>query len=247
MAAKKKPSLIDIQAELQEDTRPAALVKVEGKAMVVTEEERLAELEQVIDTNLRAFYEVGYALKEIKESQLYKVLSYNTFEDYCVQRWDMHRAHAYRLIDSSNVVANLSPIGDILPERESQVRPLVRLSPDQQREVWQKIVDNMTAHEQAKITAKLVKETVAEVTGQASKPPPKEKTGGQASFHFSEDLDDALNESLYRIKKWVGKDKKSAVSKELIVQAALRRMLDDLESQGEQSVLFVEILGMLNE
>lgn len=42
----------------------------------------------------------------------------------------MKRAHAYRLIESSAVVGNLSPIGDI-PATESQARPLAALPPEE--------------------------------------------------------------------------------------------------------------------
>ena len=56
-------------------------------------------------------------------------------------RWDFNRAHAYRLIDSAKVIESVSPIGDIKPVTESQTRPLARLEPDQQREVWQKAVE----------------------------------------------------------------------------------------------------------
>ncbi len=56
----------------------------------------------------------------------------------------MKRAHSYRLIDAALVVDNLSPkclqIGDILPTNENQVRPLTKLSPEQQRSVWQQAV-----------------------------------------------------------------------------------------------------------
>jgi hypothetical protein len=48
----------------------------------------------------------------------------------------LERAYAYRLIDSAKVVNNLSPIGDIRPTHESQVRPLAGLEPEQQREAW---------------------------------------------------------------------------------------------------------------
>ena len=51
----------------------------------------------------------------------------------------MERRHAYRLIESSAVVGNLSPIGDI-PATESQARPLAKLPPAEQPEAWQEAV-----------------------------------------------------------------------------------------------------------
>ena len=186
MAAKKKPSEIAIQTEPQNDTSPVVLEST--VVTVIEEKERLSELERVIGTKLLAFYEVGYALKEIRDNQLYKVLDYKTFEDYCIQRWDMHRAHAYRLIDSSTIISNLSPIGDILPKHESQVRPLASLPPEMQREVWQKVVNDTATHEQAKITANIIKKAVAEIIGQDSESIQKEKPNIQTSLPATQNV-----------------------------------------------------------
>ena len=46
------------------------------------------------------------------------------FEDYCRDRWDFHRRHAYRLIYSDFVVKRLERVqSDTKPANESQVRP----------------------------------------------------------------------------------------------------------------------------
>jgi ParB family chromosome partitioning protein len=97
--------------------------------------QRLTECEGVIERGLNTFYEVGAALAEIKESGLYRA-AYLTFENYCQERWQMKRAHAYRLIDSATVIDNLSPIGDI-PKTESQARELSSFEPEIQKAVWQ--------------------------------------------------------------------------------------------------------------
>jgi hypothetical protein len=67
---------------------------------------------------------------------LYKLALFDTFEAYTRARWDISRAHAYRLIKYCEVIHNLSPIGDILPANESQVRHLAPLRPMEQRRVW---------------------------------------------------------------------------------------------------------------
>lgn len=97
---------------------------------------RLLDLERIIDTERRCFYKFGKAFKEIRDNRLYRELLFNTFEAYLKKRWDMSRSQAYRLIDASRVIENLSPVGDMLPENESQVRPLVQLKPFDQRRVW---------------------------------------------------------------------------------------------------------------
>jgi hypothetical protein len=73
-------------------------------------------------------------LLAIRDGRLYRE-HYDTFEQYCLQRWQMGRQYAYRLIDAAEVLDNLSPIGD-KPATESQARELSRLSPDAQRAAW---------------------------------------------------------------------------------------------------------------
>lgn len=98
--------------------------------------ERLIELENLIASDQIHFVNVGRALKEIRDQRLYKKALYDTFELYVRGRWDMGRSHAYRLITFYEVIRNLSPIGDILPVNESQVRPFAKLTPCEQRELW---------------------------------------------------------------------------------------------------------------
>ncbi len=59
-------------------------------------------------------FKLGVALAKIQDLQLYRK-NYDTFEDYCRNRWKRSRPHAYRLIDAAVVPQNLSPIGDIPP------------------------------------------------------------------------------------------------------------------------------------
>ncbi|EIJ42370.1 hypothetical protein BegalDRAFT_1483 [Beggiatoa alba B18LD] len=117
-------------------------------------DERLEELEQVIEKELSAFYRVGNALVEIRDKRLYRLKGYENFEAYCVEVWKMHRQHAHRLINASAVVRNLSSVGD-MPKNEAQVRPLVGLPPEKQREVWE------TVCQSGKVTAERVQAVLA--------------------------------------------------------------------------------------
>lgn len=102
---------------------------------------RLAELENVIETNQSKFYQTGKALKQIRDERLFRDLLFDSFEAYVKDRWDMARSQAYRLIEASKVIDNLSPIGDgILPENESQTRILGRLKKDDQRKIWREFI-----------------------------------------------------------------------------------------------------------
>jgi len=99
-------------------------------------QDRLTHLENLIARNQCHFHEIGKALKEIRDSRLYKLILFETFEAYTKARWDLGKSHVYRLIQAYQVVNNLSPIGDILPENEYQVRPLIKLDPFEQRRAW---------------------------------------------------------------------------------------------------------------
>jgi hypothetical protein len=105
----------------------------------------LAELENIIETNRCQFYQIGKALRRIRDQQLYRQLLFNSFEAYVKERWDMAKSHAYRLIEASKVIDNLSPIGDgILPQNESQARALAQLKPLDQRHIWREFIESGT-------------------------------------------------------------------------------------------------------
>jgi hypothetical protein len=113
----------------------------------VTESEstELANLETTIERGLKTFWEVGNALLTIRDKRLYRE-RHSTFEAYCVERWGFTDEQARRLMRGSEVLTNLQqtpPIGGVLPNNESQVRPLTKLKdPSQQRQAWQKAVDS---------------------------------------------------------------------------------------------------------
>ena len=111
--------------------------------MQLTTQERshLRKLELTIENGIKTFVEVGNALKSIRDEKLY-VEQHKTFEKYVADRWGMQKSQAYRLIESAEVVTNLSPIGDkfSLPTKESQTRELAVLPPEKQAEVWERVV-----------------------------------------------------------------------------------------------------------
>jgi len=103
----------------------------------------LERLEGIIRRNLQSFYEVGRALMEIRDRGLYRdVLGFDTFEEYCKEKWDMGRRNAYYLIDAASVVDNVKRVAQIdSPSTLRQTIPLARLEPDQQREAWARAVE----------------------------------------------------------------------------------------------------------
>ncbi len=107
-----------------------------------TDNKKLLALEKTIEEGLRTFTAVGSALLQIRDGKLYRP-QYGSFEEYCLEKWDMDHSHAYRLMKSAEVVENLrsSPIGELLPANEAQTRPLALLTPEQQVQAWQEATE----------------------------------------------------------------------------------------------------------
>ena len=108
----------------------------------------LNKVEEQIETNvLKAWYDNGLLLREIRDDKLYKK-KYGTFEEYAEQRWGWSGRHAYRMIEASerfqaieNVTKNGSFGHKILPSNEAQVRPLTELSDAEAVYVWGQVTE----------------------------------------------------------------------------------------------------------
>ena len=135
-------------------------------ALTKPERKKLASLETVIESKRQAFFEMGSALLEIRESRLYRG-TFDTFEEYCRERWDLTRQYSNRLIAATEVRKNLETIVSILPENEGQSKELGRLPADDQPKAWQIVIDRAPEIDGAKhITAKLVESVVKEFRGE---------------------------------------------------------------------------------
>lgn len=143
---------------------------VNEKPLSSVEASRLGELESIIRENLKAWYAVGLAMIEIREKRLYRNEEGRTWEGYCFEMFDISPRHADRQIKAAQVVDNLRPIGlkndgsvdwELLPANEAQARELSILPPEEQKQVWTALVEQVKAEEQPKITAKAVKNAVS--------------------------------------------------------------------------------------
>lgn len=112
-----------------------ALVREPVTALASVEREDLVRHEGVIATGLKTFVAVGNALVDIRDRRLYRE-DYDTFEEYCRDRWNLKRQRAYELMDSAEVTRDLSEISDKLPERESHTAPLSPLAPTERQDAW---------------------------------------------------------------------------------------------------------------
>ncbi len=166
----KKPQTpdVDIQSVSVEVVETEELTPDEEREPLSQEELRLRlYLERKVE---RAFYEAGKALQSLRDRRLYRS-THKTFEEYCRDRFGHSRQKSNYLIAAAGVYDNLTtngcqnlPIDDlttnssqipptsktsdlttnssqILPTSERQVRPLTKLEPDEQCEVWQQAVE----------------------------------------------------------------------------------------------------------
>jgi hypothetical protein len=206
-----------------------------------TDEQHLQSQEQIIESGLGVFYQVGLALKEIRDKKLYKLQGYHSFNDYCEEHWEIGKRYAYMQIESSTVMENLRTSNPpFLPTTEWQVRPLTKLNPQQQRQVWEKIVASVeSGGGEPKVTAALVEKMVSEATAQTKDKEEKsipvgEKVVYKVSLNIN--TNNSLNDFFDHIRHLLDKQGK-VVSKERMIEALLQVALQELENKGKESLV----------
>ena len=178
---------------------------------------------------------MGNALATIQRERLYRE-THATFEQYCQEKWDVGRQHAYRLIDAAGVVKDLSPNGDAdtkagtrqvcLPGTESQARALAKIKePEQRRETWEKLLKTAPLDDAGNvvITAKLIEEQVADVLGEPKKknpasravPGPGKGSGKEVVSDFQHELGDMRREIKALADRWTAKFQRQEIVKTL--------------------------------
>ncbi len=128
--------------DLEENPATATITVSAVEVTELTQEEQSdrLHLERKVE---RAFFEAGKALTELRDRRLYRS-THKTFDEYCLDRFGYNRSRSYQLVDAAVVVDNLQKcpqIVDILPTAEGQVRPMTKLEPQEQQEVWLKAVE----------------------------------------------------------------------------------------------------------
>jgi len=130
-----------------------------GEELSAEESNRLKACENAVKDGLTSFVEVGTALMEIRDNKLYRQ-THKTFESYVQSVLALSRPRAYELMDSAQVMAELSGIPDIsrLPLNEGQATELRRWkTPEERSEKWKAVL--AAAGEQT-ITAKFIRQTL---------------------------------------------------------------------------------------
>lgn len=131
----------DISQQVDPGSATITVTAVEVTELTQEEQSDRLHLERKVE---RAFFEAGKALTELRDRRLYRS-THKTFEDYCRDRFGHSRRQSYLLMDAAVVFDNLiekcDPLDHILPTNERQVRPMTKLEPHQQQEVWVKAVE----------------------------------------------------------------------------------------------------------
>lgn len=108
-------------------------------------DETLAAQEQRIRDGLAAFWQIGDALKVIRDEQLFLQRGYPSFPAYCAAVWHFTDRNARYLISAALIydfILTVSASGDTLPTHPTQLRPLASLPIEQAAESWQNAASN---------------------------------------------------------------------------------------------------------
>ncbi|MGJ5627907.1 hypothetical protein [Nostoc sp. CALU 1950] len=141
----------DISQQVDPATATITVTAVEVPELTEEEQRDRLHLERKVE---RAFFEAGKALTELRDRRLYRS-THKTFEEYCRDRFGHSRQQSNYLIAAAGVYENLTTIGcqnvanenlttngsQILPTSERQVRPMTKLEPQEQQEVWLRAVE----------------------------------------------------------------------------------------------------------
>lgn len=122
----------------------------------------------------RGLATMGFALKRIRDGELYKQ-QYPNFETYCRKRWNFSDERVSQLIKASDVLLNFQRIGlqnptivGELPSIEGHIRPLTKLEDTTDQVLaWNRAQEKAQGTKNGKVTAALVTEAMQEVKQEA--------------------------------------------------------------------------------
>jgi len=120
----------------------------------------LYAFEDVISSGWSTVVQVGLAMAQIRDRRLYRG-EFHSFEAYCKVKWQYGRNYIDRLICAAQVFTCLmTNCHENKPEHESQVRPLIGLTPEEATRAWAHAVEKAGAR---RITAAIVKSAIRDL------------------------------------------------------------------------------------
>lgn len=170
-----------------------------------------ARLDSIVRRGMATFIEVGRALAEIRDRELWRAGSHPSWAAYCLAVGGLTKIHANRLIKGSEVASNIAkvkPTGftcpDVTPRAEWQIRPLHRL-PDAERQsiAWFRAVKLANGQPTEKMISDVVAELMADGGSTTSSKPNRKKLAAEtiarirklsAAGGAHQEIDTLLNE-----------------------------------------------------
>lgn len=159
-------------------------------ALTTVEVNRLEHLESVIEKGVSTFMAVGNALAEIRTSRLYRE-QYETFEQYCLERWEFTAARGRQLMSAVEAIASL-PEHLPKPARAAHAEALAAVDEDDRADVW------MDALEEAESEDRPV--TTADVKAAAARRKDDAKSAASLGERNLAELEPILKETLAALK-----------------------------------------------
>lgn len=164
-----------------------------------SEQTRFAAYESRVAAAFESLLDGGQALLAIQNERLYRE-RYGSFEEYCRERWQMSRSYAYRLIAAAQILAQMSPMGDIpRPCSERQLRPLLKVDTETAVEVWKEAVKQAAGRP---VTGSLVSKCVRAIVSLQDGPQARSSSHIVASH-----LREMLERDLRRVQQLLRQDK----------------------------------------
>jgi hypothetical protein len=115
--------------------------KANNADLTLCEREELKKCEELIAVGLGTFFEVGNALLTLRQKRLYRV-THPTFESYCIEKWQIGRSYASRMIGAAERILLLRGQTELAPPvNECQIRPFLRLAPEQFPQAWRRAAE----------------------------------------------------------------------------------------------------------
>jgi hypothetical protein len=122
------------------------MAETDTKALTVAEKTLLGRCEAAIERNLAGVWELGHALTEIRDRDLWRG-EYASFREYCLKRWQFSDRRARQMIEARETRDRLQAIltdesdkksgtAVPLPENEWQTRELGKHPAEHHADIW---------------------------------------------------------------------------------------------------------------
>lgn len=134
----------------------------------------LEEIEEVLWEEDHLFVKKGKAIAKIKAERLFVADNFESFDDYCKQKWGYQKSRAYQMIDSAKLVDEMAEayqkkgVEQFLPSVQSHAMTLrsVATTGEAAAKVWDACIKRSDSE---KLTAKLIEDVAAELYPDAAK------------------------------------------------------------------------------